>query len=204
PQRRSSGQELLQSNVREERMEHETEVVIIGAGAAGLATAACLARLGVQSIVLEASNEVGHAWASSYDALHLHTVRRYSGLPLQPMPRSYPRYASRDQVVAYLHDYAAQQHIAVMTNQTVRNVTPTATGWRVTTDADAFTCPIVVAASGVAANPYLPRYPEMETYTGVLLHSCAYRNARPFVGRRVLVVGAGNSGAEIALDLMQG
>src|SRR5262249_44056803 len=76
--------------------------------------------------------------------------------------------------------------------------------WRVTTDADAFTCPIVVAASGVAANPYLPRYPEMETYTGVLLHSCAYRNARPFVGRRVLVVGAGNSGAEIALDLMQG
>src|SRR5262249_18053092 len=152
-------------------MEYEIEVVIVGAGAAGLATAACLTQRGVQSLVLEASGEVGHAWASSYDALHLHTVRRYSGLPLQPMPRSYPRYASRDQVVAYLRDYAVRQRIEVKTNQPVRSVAHTGSGWRVATDTDTFTCRVLVAASGVAANPYSPSYPDMDTYAGMLLHS---------------------------------
>jgi cation diffusion facilitator CzcD-associated flavoprotein CzcO len=185
-------------------MEYETEVVIVGAGAAGLATAACLARRGVRSILLEASSEVGHAWASAYDALHLHTVRRYSGLPLRPMPRSYPRYASRDQVVAYLQDYAARQHIDVRLNQLVRSATRTEIGWRVVTASDVFTCRALVAASGVVANPYVPSYPGMEVYSGTLLHSSAYRNAAAYAGKRVLVIGAGNSGAEIAMDLMRG
>src|ERR1700690_4024113 len=94
-------------------MDQTADVIIVGAGAAGIGTAASLQRLGIHPIVLEAGETVAQSWASGYDALHLHTVRRYSGLPVRPMPRSYPRYASRDQVVAYLRDYAAQYKVDV-------------------------------------------------------------------------------------------
>ncbi len=182
-----------------------TEVVIVGAGAAGLATAACLRRRSVGAEVLEASPEAGHSWASTYDTLRLHTVRRFSGLPLYPMPRGYPRYASRDQMVAYLRDYAAHFGIQPHFGTEVVRAERVEDGWRVETRAgDEWHARVLVAASGIYANPYAARYPGQETYTGTLIHSSQYRNAAAFKGQRVLVVGAGNSGAEIAVDLMQG
>lgn len=183
--------------------EHTADVVIVGAGAAGLATAACLKRLGPAAIVLEGSDEIGHAWASGYDALRLHTVRRYSRLPLRAMPRSYPRYASRDQVVTYLQHYARRLKLDVRLNRRVERVERLDDGWRVWTASDTFTCRVLVCASGIVANPVLPTYPGMETYRGTLAHSSMYRSAAPFAGQRVLVVGTGNSGAEIALDLLK-
>ncbi|HEU5439071.1 MAG TPA: NAD(P)-binding domain-containing protein [Ktedonobacterales bacterium] len=187
-------------------MARETDVVIVGAGAAGLATAACLKRLGVASEVLEASEQAGHSWAAAYDALHLHTVRRYSSLPGWPMPRRYPRYAARDQVVAYLEAYATHFGIAPRYGQRVTRAEPTGEGgWRVTTQAgEEWVARVLVAASGVVANPVTAAYPGMDEYGGKLLHSREYRNAAPFAGQRVLVVGAGNSGAEIAVDLLEG
>jgi thioredoxin reductase len=180
------------------------EVIIVGAGAAGLATAASLQRLGIQPVVIEAGDVAGHSWASSYDALRLHTVRRYSSLPLRPMSSSYPRYASRDQIVGYLRDYAAHYSIDVRSGRRVERAMHTASGWQLSTDAGQFACRTLVAATGVVANPVTPVFPGMDEYTGVLMHSQAYRNAAAFAGKRVLVVGAGNSGAEIALDLMRG
>lgn len=186
-------------------MSHEADVVIVGAGAAGLATAACLARRGRRAEVLEASADPGHSWAATYDALRLHTVRRFSGLPHYPMPRAYPRYASRDQVVAYLRDYAAHFGIQPHFGSEVIRAERSEDGWRVETRAgDAWRARVLVAASGIYANPYTPTYPGQETYTGTLMHSSAYRDAAVFKGLRVLVIGAGNSGAEIAVDLMQG
>jgi cation diffusion facilitator CzcD-associated flavoprotein CzcO len=186
-------------------MIHQAEVVIVGAGAAGLATAACLARRGVRADVLEAGPEAGQTWASTYDALRLHTVRRYSGLPLFPMPRGYPRYAARDQVVAYLRQYAA--HFGIVPHYAVEatRAEHTTDGWHLLTrGGDEWRARVLVAASGVYANPALPSYPGQQTYTGTLIHSREYRNAAPFKGQRVLVIGAGNSGAEIAVDLMEG
>ena len=184
---------------------HQTNVVIVGAGAAGLATAACLTRRGIDSEVLEASPNAGHSWAATYDALRLHTVRRFSGLPLYPMPRSYGRYASRDQVVAYLRDYAAHFGIRPHFGAEVTRAERLDDGWRVQTrGGDEWSARVLVAASGIYANPFTASYPGQETYTGTLMHSSVYRNAAALKGQRVLVIGAGNSGAEIAVDLMQG
>ena len=186
-------------------MNHSAEVVIVGAGAAGLATAACLTRWGIRAVVLEAGPDAGHTWASTYDALRLHTVRRFSGLPLYPMPGNFPRYAARDQVVTYLRDYAAHFGIRPQFGNSVTRARLAEGGWQVeTATGDAWQARVLVAASGIYANPTVPAYPGQETYTGTLLHSREYRSATPFKGRRVLVIGAGNSGAEIAVDLMQG
>lgn len=184
---------------------HQAGVVIVGAGAAGLATAACLAQRGVGAEVLEASPDAGHSWATAYDALRLHTVRRFSGLPLYPMPRRYPRYATREQMVAYLRDYAAHFGIQPRFGADVTRAERTEDGWRVETRAgDEWGARVLVAASGIYANPYTATYPGQETYTGTLMHSSAYRSPAAFKGRRVLVVGAGNSGAEIAVNLLDG
>lgn len=186
-------------------MSRESQVVIVGAGAAGLATAACLKRRGIQAEMLEASPDAGHSWAATYDALRLHTVRRFSGLPLYPMPRGYPRFATRDQVVAYLRDYAAHFGIQPHFGAEVTRAERVADGWRIETrDGDEWRARVLVAASGIYANPYTATYPGQETYTGMLIHSSAYRSPAAFKGQRVLVIGAGNSGAEIAVDLMQG
>lgn len=182
-------------------MEYTTDVVIVGAGAAGLATAACLGRLGVRYEILEAGDAPATSWAASYDALHLHTVRQLSGLPFRAMPRSFPRYAARDQLVGYLRGYAERFKILVRTGQRVTRTTPEGDGWRVETGDTTYHCRALVAASGIYANPHSAAYPGMESFPGRILHSAAYRNAEPFAGQRVLVVGAGNSGAEIALDL---
>ena len=89
----------------------ETDTLVIGASAAGLAAAACLKDAGVAFEVLEATDHVGDAWRHHYDRLHLHTPKSASGLPGLPMPRSWPRYPSRDQVVQYLEHYAGHHGI---------------------------------------------------------------------------------------------
>src|SRR3569833_247283 len=83
-----------------------SSVVVLGSGPAGLAVGACLRRLGIQPTLLEQGQEVGWSWRHHYDRLHLHTLKRYSGLPLLPFPNDMPRYPSRDDVVAYLENYA--------------------------------------------------------------------------------------------------
>lgn len=182
-------------------MEYTTDVVIVGAGAAGLATAACLGRLGVRYEILEAGDAPAASWAATYDALHLHTVRQLSGLPFRAMPRSFPRYASRDQLVGYLRGYAERFKMLVRAGQRVTRAVREGDGWRVETGDNVYRCRALVAASGIYANPHSAAYPGMESFPGRILHSAAYRNAEPFAGQRVLVVGAGNSGSEIALDL---
>jgi putative flavoprotein involved in K+ transport len=188
----------------EARVTEEASIVIIGAGAAGLATAACLKQRGLQAMLLEASDSTGHSWARGYDALKLHTIRRFSGLPYYPMPRSYPLYPTRDQMVAYLADYASHFDIVPRTGQRVTRVTRDQDGWLISTaGGDAFRSRILVAATGIFDSPVLPKWPGIDRFEGSLEHTSSYRNGLPFAGKRVLIIGAGNSGAEIALDLVQ-
>src|SRR5690606_28432627 len=98
-------------------------VVIVGASAAGLATAACLKKSGVDTLLLEQNDDVGGSWRGHYNRLHLHTPRILSGLPHYPMPRHYPRYPSRDQVVAYLEEYTHALDLQPRFNQRVVSVT---------------------------------------------------------------------------------
>src|SRR5947209_17676195 len=124
------------------------EVLVIGGGPAGLATAACLGRKGVPARVIEQGPEVGHSWAQYYDRLHLHTGKALSNLPFQPMPRDYPRYLPRAQVVEYLREYTQAQGITVSTDERVRSVTRDAAGWRVETERQVRRAPAVVVATG--------------------------------------------------------
>jgi len=177
------------------------EIVIVGAGPAGLATAALLRREGCEPVVLEAGAEPGAAWRERYDRLHLHTPRLLSGLPGKRIPRRYGRWVARDDLVAYLNDYATGHGIDVRTGVRVDRVDP---GWTLDTSSGPIEAGAVVVATGYNGAPFVPDWPGRDGFTGELIHSSQYRSPEPFRGRDVLVVGAGNSGAEIATDVADG
>src|SRR3954449_13100485 len=179
------------------------EVVVIGAGPAGLATAGALRHYGIGAVVLE-RDDVGASWRRHYDRLHLHTVRWLSHLPGYKMPRRYGNWVARDDVVEYLEDYVQAHNLDVRTGVEVEGLERDGDEWRVRTNEGDFVAPRVVIATGYNRHQHLPDWPGMETYTGDLVHSGNYKNAEPYVGKSVLVVGTGNSGAEIVVDLIEG
>jgi indole-3-pyruvate monooxygenase len=179
--------------------------LVVGAGPAGLASAACLKRRGIDALVLEAGPTVGSSWRHHYDRLHLHTVKEQSHLPGLPFAKELPRYPSRDEVLAYLEGYADRFAIAPRTGEAVRRVRANSVtgGFVVESARGVYQTRAVVVATGYNRVPNPERLPEQERFGGTLLHSAAYRNGDAFVGQRVLVVGVGNTGAEIALDLAE-
>ena len=179
------------------------DVLVIGAGPAGLAASACLRREGLAHVVLEREQTVGSAWRRHYDRLHLHTAKAYSGLPMKPWPKSAPRYPSRDQMVEYLQGYAAEHQIAPRLGTTVHAVKREGARFTVQTSAGVMRPRFVVMATSYNGVPNLPSLPGLEGFRGTAIHAAEYRNATPYQGKRTLVVGCGNSGAEIALDLAE-
>jgi NADPH-dependent 2,4-dienoyl-CoA reductase/sulfur reductase-like enzyme len=180
-------------------------VIVLGAGTAGLAVAAQLKAHGVDCVVLERGPGVATSWRGRYDRLRLHTIRRLSGLPGLPIPREYGRWVKRDDLVRYLEAYAEHFAIDVRTSTTVERVKPGADGWSIQLeDGSEQSARTVVVATGYLHTPVVPQWPGLAAWTGELTHSAQYRNAEPFRGKNVLVVGVGNSGAEIATDLAEG
>jgi cation diffusion facilitator CzcD-associated flavoprotein CzcO len=182
----------------------QTNVAVIGAGPAGLAVAACLRKAAVDFIILEKGGQVGAAWHRHYQRLHLHTIKRFSALPFRPFDRSYPRYIPRAELVRYLESYAAHFDITPRFGETVRSVRRDANAWIVESASSSFHAESVVIASGMNADPVMPNFSGLENFTGRVVHSADYVDAAPFRHQRVLVVGMGNTGAEIALDLLEG
>ncbi|MFG2927792.1 flavin-containing monooxygenase [Streptomyces achromogenes] len=182
-------------------------VYVIGAGPGGLAVAQALRERGVRAVVLEKSDRVGASWRGHYDRLRLHTTRRLSALPGLPMPRRFGRWVSRDNVVRYLEKYAEHHRLEIVTGVEVHRVERTAdgTGWLLRASGGReLTGSAVVVATGFNHTPRLPDWPGGTEFGGELLHAARYRNAAPYRGRDVLVVGVGNTGAEIAVDLVEG
>jgi putative flavoprotein involved in K+ transport len=163
--------------------------------------AVTLARQGQQCVVLERAESVGASWQGRYDSLRLHTVRWLSGLPGAPIPRQYGRWVARDDFVAYLRDYAERFGVRPELGMEVRRIDRSGSTWTVHTSRGDRTAPAVVVATGYSRVPYLPEWPGRAGFAGTLVHSVDYREPSPYRGRHVLVVGAGNSAAEIAVDL---
>jgi cation diffusion facilitator CzcD-associated flavoprotein CzcO len=179
------------------------DAIVVGAGPAGLACAATMRGAGLNVTVFEKADTVGSAWRRHYDRLHLHTDRNHSGLPGMAMPKSYPLYPSREQVVSYLEGYAAHLDIRPIFGVEVARLRRDGAQWYAETARGPVSAPVAVVATGMASAPYRPSWPGSETYRGATAHSSEYRNPAPYLGKRVLVVGFGNSGGEIALDLAE-
>jgi|SRR5580658_2715366 cation diffusion facilitator CzcD-associated flavoprotein CzcO len=184
-------------------MSGTVDAVVIGAGPAGLASAVCLGRRGIKAVIFEKSGTVGAVWRRHYDRLHLHSDRWHSALPGLPMPATCDRYPSRDQVIEYFDSYAERFDLKPVFNACVEEIQRDGADWRVRIGATLWRARNVVVASGWADYPYSPTWPGIGTFGGRVLHSSVYRNPQPFRGQRVLVIGFGNSGGEIALDLAE-
>ena len=179
-------------------------ILIIGAGPAGLAMAGQLAHRNVPFMVLEASDYIGFSWRNHYDRLHLHTVKQYSALPHLPFPENYPTYVSRLELVDYLEQYAEHFGIRPRFNQPVTGIRRGPAGqWLVQTPTDLFEADQVIVATGYNRIPNVPELPGQRAFRGIIWHSREYRNGAPFRDENVLVVGMGNTGAELALDLLE-
>lgn len=189
-----------------DRTDHRP-VYVVGGGPGGLATAAALRERGVRAVVLEKAGDVGASWRRHYERLHLHTTRRWSSLPGLAMPRRFGRWVSRADMVRYLEKYAEHHDLEVVTGVEVSRIDRAAdgTGWRLSaTGGRVLTGRAVVVATGFNHTPLVPEWPGRQGFTGTLLHAADYREPGPYAGQDVLVAGIGNTGAEIAVDLVEG
>ncbi len=179
------------------------EVLIIGAGTAGLAVGGGLRRAGIPFEIFDSASDVGASWRQHYDRLHLHTIKRFSALPYRLFPADTPRYPSRQQFVDYLSDYAHHFQIEPRFNQRVELIRRVDTTWEVRTTDSVYHAQQVVVATGTNRVPNVPVWPGQDQFAGKVIHSAEYKNGAPFHGQNVLVVGFGNSGTEIAIDLWE-
>jgi putative flavoprotein involved in K+ transport len=182
----------------------EVSAIVVGGGPAGIATAAELRRRGIAVVVIERGPALGARWRSRYDGLRLNTFSGFSHLPRRRLPRAAGRYASRDAFVDYLVAYARAYELDVRLGvEAVRIEPDERTGWTVATSDGPWTAPHVIVATGWDAEPTLPAWAAASQFAGPVLHTSGLTDLTKFQGRRVLIVGAGNSGIDVAGHLVR-
>lgn len=179
----------------------QVDVLVVGAGAFGLGAAGELKRRGIEPLVLERSEGVGASWRRRYEGLRLNSVRWMSGLPGARIPRSTGRWPTKDELVEYLEAYVAERGIEVRFGVEVERIERAGGGYSVDTAQGAFAAPAVVVATGFDRLPSLPDWPGRDGFRGELIHGSQYRSPAPYRGRSVLIVGAGNTATEVAVQL---
>ena len=178
------------------------DVIIVGAGPAGLGAAARLRGAGFDPVVIERADTIGSAWRSRYDSFRLHTIRWLSGLPGMAIPASCGSWVIRDDFIAYLESYAARFGVVPQLGVELHGLTAAPHGgWTLTTSMGQLEARRVVLATGACTAPRMATWPGSESFRPPVLHSSRYRNPGPYAGQTVLVVGSGNSATEIATDL---
>jgi putative flavoprotein involved in K+ transport len=181
-----------------------TPVVVVGGGQSGLSAARVLRDAGLKPLVLEAGERPVGSWPRYYDSLRLFSPVQYSAMPGMRFPGYPEHYPRRDEVVDYLERYAESLEVEIRTGTRVETVDGNGHGFVVhTASGDAIEAAGVIAASGSFSNPYLPVLPGQGRFAGKLLHAADYRNPNGYAGRRVVVVGAGNSAIQIGYELAQ-
>src|ERR1700730_6527867 len=178
------------------------DAVSIGAAPAGLAVARELEHQhGIETLVIDRAAAPAISWRMRYDNFRLNTTGFLSHLPGQRIPLSAGRWPTREDMVRYFDNYVRRQNITLELGCEVNGVDRTASGWRLDTSSGEIRTRAIVLATGNYRTPTIPPWPGLSQSTGELVHSGNFRNAWPFRGRDVLVVGAGNSAADIAVQL---
>jgi cation diffusion facilitator CzcD-associated flavoprotein CzcO len=185
-------------------MNAERQVIVVGAGVAGIASALALKDAGLQPLVLDQADRVASSWRSRYDSLQLNTWRRFSQLPGRSFPKGTPTFPSRDQLIEHIDRHAGEEGLDLRLGTRVERIERDDEDWVVHTSAGELRARQVIVATGLDQAPVVPDWPGRDSFEGDLLHSSEYRNPRPFEGKRVLVVGPGSSGMEIAHELAEG
>ena len=180
---------------------NRSSVLVVGAGPAGLATAAELSRCGVPYRLVERGDRIAWVWENLYDSLVLHTGKHMSGLPGMSIGRLGGLFPTRLEFVEYLKAYARAKGITAETGRDLLRLDREG-GWRATfRDGEVADVQRVVMATGIVTRPRIPVLEGQEQFTGRIMHSSEYRRPAGFEGRRVTVVGVGNSGGEIGSEL---
>ncbi|MGH7468543.1 MAG: flavin-containing monooxygenase [Longimicrobiales bacterium] len=182
------------------RIKDRYDCIVVGAGPAGLAASRELSRRGVHHLVLERGAHVGQCWRNAYDSLRLHTGKHLSALPGLRFSRTTPLFPSRNDFVTYLDDYVRHFRLPVAQEIDVTCIRRTHE-WQLDTTAGTLHTRALVMATGLMSNPAVPSLAGQPLFQGSITHSVGYRRPEHWAGKRVLVVGVGNSGGEIASEL---
>ncbi|MFJ7591292.1 ArsO family NAD(P)H-dependent flavin-containing monooxygenase [Streptomyces sp. NPDC097617] len=183
-------------------MTQRTDVVVVGGGQAGLAAGYHLRRLGIEHVILDAQAAPGGAWQHTWDSLRLFSPAAYSSLPGRLMPvQGGQVHPDAAHVVSYLAHYEKRYELPVQHGAWVSAVHRDSTFLRVETDSGDWRARAVISATGTWTRPFLPAVPGRRAFTGRQIHTVQYRTPDEFAGQRVIVVGGGNSGAQIAAGL---
>ena len=182
-------------------MSEHIETVVIGGGQAGLAVGYHLHRNDLPFLILDENARIGDVWRNRWDSLRLFTPASYSGLPGMPFPGPRSAYPTKDETADYFEAYVERFALPVRTGVKVGRLSDSGDGFMVTAGDDHFHAENVVVATGAYQHPRIPAFSTRLDGTIVQLHSTEYRNRGQLRGGGVLVVGAGNSGSEIALDV---
>jgi cation diffusion facilitator CzcD-associated flavoprotein CzcO len=182
----------------------DAHVAVVGAGPAGVAAALALKDRRLRPVVLDQAEEVASSWRGRYDRLRLNTCRPLSHLPKRRFEKGTPMFPSRDELVQHVERHAREDGIDLRLATRVERIDRSDGGWALETSEGELRAPQVIVATGYEQEPIIPDWPGRELFRGRFLHSREYRNPEPFAGERVLVVGPGCSGMEIAYDVAEG
>ncbi|WJZ85202.1 hypothetical protein VitviT2T_004750 [Vitis vinifera] len=178
--------------------------IIVGAGPSGLAASACLSEHGVPSLILERSDCIASLWQQrTYDRLKLHLPKQFCELPLYRFPEDFPKYPTKQQFISYMESYASHFSIHPRFKQQVQRAyfDPSCKLWKVQTQDFEYISRWLIVATGENAEPLIPEILGLERFRGRVVHTSVYKSGSDFRNQRVLVVGCGNSGMEVSLDL---
>jgi putative flavoprotein involved in K+ transport len=183
------------------RMEESFHTIIIGGGQAGLAVGHFLAQQGENFIILDKNSRSGDAWRCRWESLRLFTPSQFDSLPGMPFPKSKNYFPSKDEIADYIEEYARKFNLPIRHSVKVENLCQKDQEYQITTNVARFSARNVIVATGPYQLPFIPNFADQLDVDIFQLHSSAYLNPQQIPAKSVLIVGAGNSGAEIALEL---
>ena len=179
------------------------DTIIIGGGQAGLSVGYFLRRTSLDYLILDDQDKTGGSWLHTWDSLKLFSPTEYSSLSGWAMPKSNHGYPAKDEFIDYLKLYESRYDFPIQRNVLVSRVSKEGSLFKIVSNQGIFYSKTLVSATGTAKQPFIPSYPDQNKFKGLQLHSIDYKNTERLKGKKVMIVGEGNSGAQILAEVSQ-